>query len=103
VIRLVPDIPGKHAAVFSKGAHNALHIALQPRILCGVCQRLRTGALHPLRVMNAWRRFGLRAEMRIWVPAGIEEDKDRPDLVSVAEIQECVNPLLESFRVLFPK
>ena len=45
----------------------------------------------------------LRSQLRIRLPAGIEQHKDRSNLMLVGDRQECVDPLLKSGRVLLPQ
>src|ERR1700728_927326 len=45
----------------------------------------------------------LRAEFWTGIPAGIEEDKDRADVVFRAEAEEDVDALAEAVRILLPE
>ena len=50
---------------------------------------------------RAWAR--LRAEVRIRVPAGIEEDEDGADVMSVADLQKCTDAVTKALGVLLPE
>src|SRR5579872_4190714 len=45
----------------------------------------------------------LRPQLRIGIPAGIEENKNGPNMVAGSNFQKTVNPLLESCRILLPE
>ena len=45
----------------------------------------------------------LRAELGKRFPAGIEEHKDRPDVMPRGNGEKCIDALLESLRILLPE
>jgi hypothetical protein len=78
IVRLVPDIPAEDALVFAERADHALHVDLELRVVSGVGETRAAGALHPAGVVHAGNGRMLRAQLRIRVPAGVEEHEQRP-------------------------
>src|SRR5947207_2631459 len=100
---LVPNVPGENAVVLSEGSDEALDVGLEARNLCGVGQRHRAGTLHPAGIMDAGNWGMLRAEMRQRIPAGVEEDKHRTNVMARGDGQEAVEALLKAGGILLPK
>ena len=93
VVGLVPDVPAEHARVLAEGADDARDVRLEPRILLRILQRLRAGSLQPAGVVHARRRLVLLAQMRIRIPARIEEHEQRLDVVLRGDVEEAIDPL----------
>ena len=81
VFGLIPDVPAKNAIVIGESSDDAFYVGLQFGLVRGVEQLSLSGTLHPSGVMDAgdWRM--LRTEVRIGLPAGVEEYEQRPDVV----------------------
>ena len=103
VVGLIPKIPRKNPRIVGECAHHALHVAPKPRILRRVFENRSAGRLHPARVVYARNRWVLRSKLRIGVPARVEQDKDRTDMMARRDGQERIDPLCKSLRVLLPK
>ncbi len=103
VVGLVPDVPAEHARVLAEGGDNARHVGLEPRILLRILQRLRAGSLQPAGVVHARFRSVLLAEMRIRIPARIEEHEQRLDLVLRGDVEELIDSPLITLGVLLPR
>src|SRR5690606_2395795 len=100
VIGFVPYVPTENALVFRKMGDDTFHVALQTWILCAVLKHMLTGALYPTRIMHV--RFGvpLLASYRKWIPAGIEENKQRPDAMLVGQPQKVFDSGNKARRIL---
>ena len=80
VVGLVPEVPAEDAVVSCEGADDAFDVGLELRFVGAVFEFSGTGTLHPAGVVDAGDGRMLRAEMRLRVPAGVEEDKQGADV-----------------------
>ena len=103
IVGLVPHIPAQDAIVFCEAADDVLHIAFQAGILRGIGQRRLAGPLYPAGIVHPGNRRVLRAELVGRVPAGIEQDQQRLDVMPGGDRQEGINAFLEARRVLDPQ
>ena len=84
-------------------ADDPADVGLQPRIRRRILQRLRARSLHPAGVVHAGRRRVLLAELRVRIPARIEEHEQRLDVVLRGDVEEPVDPLPIAVGVLLPR
>ncbi len=98
VSRLVIKVPKVNPLILAESPKDVLHIDLQPRKF-----RLRPSRIprrpNPPAVMNPLLRRWLSSNRGIRIPAIIEENKQRPNLVLRSNLQKRRHPLLKSFRV----
>ena len=84
IVGLVPDVPAEDAVVVGEGADDAGDVGLELGLVGGVEQALLAGALDPAGVVDAGDGRVLRAEVRVGLPAGVEEDEQGADVVLLA-------------------
>ena len=72
----------------AKAPDHAFDVALEARILRGIGENFGARSLHPAGVMHAGNRRMLRAELGMRIPAGVEEHKDRADVMAGGDGEE---------------
>src|SRR5258707_10974637 len=102
IVRLVPYIPSEDSRIVRESADDALHVFFKARNLRGILERLGARTLHPAGIVNAGARVVLLAELWIGVPAGIEQNEERFDVVLRRNLEKGINALAKPFRVLLP-
>src|SRR6185437_5745309 len=86
VVRLVPEVPGKDAGdVGAEFGFNG-----------GVDQTREAGTLHPAGVVNAGDGRVLWTEVRVGLPAGVEENEERADVMLGGDGEKGVEAFLEA-------
>src|SRR5467141_1083067 len=103
IVGLIPHVPAKDPIVLCESSEDTLHISFKARIFRLILERLCPGALHPAGIVDAGARVTLLAELRIRVPAGIEQNKKRFDVVFRRDLEKGIDTLAKSFRVLLPR
>src|SRR5439155_19858485 len=81
IVGLVPEIPRGDPPVARKCGDHLLHVACEPWILSRILKRRCAGALNPSGIVHPRLGRMLSAETRVWIPARVEEDKHRFDVV----------------------
>src|ERR1700682_3001338 len=103
VVRLIPDVPAQNPLVVCKRANDAFDITFEPRVFRGILQRAGPRTLQPAGIVNARRWLVLRAELRIGVPAGIEENQEWFDAMLCRNTEKCIDTMTETCWVLLPR
>src|SRR5947209_10744911 len=103
IVRLVPHVPRQNPVVVRERQNQLLHILQNPQLLLGIGQRHASGTLHPPRIVDALLRRPLMEQLRERIPAGIQQHKDRLDVVLLRHTQKPVDALPESRRILLPQ
>ena len=103
VVGLVPEVPGEDAGVVGEGADDAGDVGAELGFDGGICEAGEAGALDPAGVVHAGDGRMLRAEVRVGLPAGVEEHEERADVVFRGDGEEGVEALLEAVGVLLPE
>ena len=100
---LVVEVPGQDAPVAAQEADDPAGVILEDAPAVGALEEVRPGTLDPARVMDARPRRRLRAERELGIPAIVEEDEHRPDVVPVGDLQEPLQSPQEAAGVLLPQ
>ena len=96
VAGLVVEVPEEDALVIAEGGDDVFHIFAELLVeLHGVSAERNGRVLHPAGIVHAGLGSGLLAVMRILGPAVVEEDEQRADAMTGADVQEVVDALLE--------
>src|SRR5258708_39675249 len=103
VVRLVPHIPGEYTHVSCERADHSLHIGFETRILRRILQRFGSWALYPARVVDSGLGRMLRSQLRIRIPAGIEQHENSSDMVLIRDREVSRYPCFERVLVLLPE
>src|SRR5665213_1398608 len=77
VVGLIPDVPAENSLVVGEGSDYSLDVGLELGLIGWIEETFFARALDPAGVVDAGDGGMLRAEMRIGLPAGIEEDEER--------------------------
>src|SRR5206468_8789795 len=101
--RFIPHVPGQNAGVIGKRPDHTFYVSSEPSFLRGIAQCFGAGALYPSGIVHARNRRMLWSEFRIWIPTGIEQHKNRADVVLRRDAQEGINSLLKAPGVLLPE
>ncbi len=103
VLRFVVETPEQDAVVVAERRENVFDVAFEAGPRSRIVDRRGSGALYPLRVVDALDRLGLFAQLRVFEPAAVgEEGHDGLDSVVAADSEECVDALLESGGIGLP-
>jgi len=103
IVRLVPDVPGKDAIIFGERGDYADYVFFKLRLIRRIRKFGCSGALNPAGVVNAGNGWVLGTEMRIGLPAGVEEHKDGTDMMASGDREEGIEAADEAFGVLLPE
>lgn len=103
IVGFIPQVPTQHAIVVAELAQHTRDVVVQRAGIAAVIEAFSTRTLHPPGVVHPspWRPLPTRSGER--VPAGVEQDKERFDVVSRRDGDELREPGLETGRVLGPQ
>ena len=82
---------------------DALRIGLQLIQLLRMRHVFSARTLHPAGIVDLRPGRGLRAQLQVGVPAGIEDDKRHLDVVLVRNGQKLVHPVEKALGILLPE
>ena len=103
VVGLVPEIPGEDAGVVGEGGDDADDVVAELRLDGGVEKTSVAGALHPAGIVDAGDGRMLWAEVRVRLPAGVEENEDGADVMARGDGEEGVEAMVEAVWVTGPE
>lgn len=79
------------------------HVGFQSGFLRGISERRASWRLQPARIVNSGDRRMLRPKFRLRIPAGVEQNKQRFDVMPRRNLQELIDAFLEALRILLPQ
>ena len=93
VVGLVHEVPELNAGVVGEMPNHSRDIVFQFVVPGGVAENFNAGRLDPAGVVNVRNGVVLLAELREGVPATVEEDEHRPDVVLLGDVEELIEAL----------
>ena len=103
VPRFVVEVPGQDPPVLPEEPNDPLRIGLEYAPTPRTFKKPGARTLDPTRVVDARTRRRLRPRGEFGVPAVVEQDEHCPDVVTVGDLQEALEPAQEPARVLLPE